>query len=168
MTKRQKGGNKPRPSKSYEFHLAFSEVNGSVGKLVAGTTRVSQRFNGKAHTPEVSAKAIDVSFSRTGNDNPHEARMSAIEQLLHKAKSGDSIQIFTADPFVRDIANYAPDAPAAVRKSFKAFAERDIGIEVHDPSVLEDSEYMDIADRMARIRINNLQNPNNGLRGYHR
>jgi len=168
MVKRQKRANKARMTKSYEFHLAFEEVNGSVGKLVTGSTRVTQRFNGMAHTPDVSAKAVESPYSKSANDNPYEARMSAIEQLLHKAKSGDSIHIFTADERVHEIASDDPNVSCAVREKFKSYAARDINIDVNDISVLEDDEYIKIADRMARIRANNLQNPDSGARGYHR
>jgi len=159
-----------RQSKTYEFHLAFKEVNGSVGKLVTGSTKVTQRFNraNQSKTPDVTAKAIDTPYSKTAHDNPYDARMSAIEQLLHKARSGDQIYIFTTDQCIKDIANDDPDVSSEVRKKFKAIAERDITIEVADPSVLEDQDYIEMADKMARIRVNNLSKPSSGLRSDHR
>lgn len=168
-TKKQREGNSRR-SKTYELHLVFEEVNGSVGKLVTGAARVTQRFNRSnvAHIPDVTAKAVDTPYSKSAHDNPYEARMSTIEQLLHKVRSGDTIHIFTADQRFKDIANDDPDVSAQVREQFKAISKRGVTIDVEDPSALDDSKYMDLADRMVRIRTNNLQNHHTGSRGYHR
>ena len=168
MAKKLKAKKPSRYNKSYEFHLHFLEVNGSIGKLVVGSTKVTKTFNGQARVPNVGAKAIDTPFSRAANDNRHDACMNAIEQLLHKARKGHDIFIFTTEQAVHDIANDSPAIDASIRARFKKFGEREISIQVANPSVLEDSEYDDLANRMARIRENNLKNHKTDARGYHR
>ena len=168
MTKRHKKDSSERRAKKTTLSLSFSELNSGINKIVVGAYQHSRIFNGKARSPFINAKAIDINFNhKSSTDNPYTIRVEAIEQLLHKARNGDDITIYTTDPYMLALpkANN-PDIPPETLERFNKLAEHK-EITVMEPKP-DDHDEMEIAVRMAKLKMNALSNPSQGTKGYHR
>ena len=162
---------KARSGKIYQFHLDFKEVNGNVKKLVVGSCRMTKlagRFNSKTKSPNFVAKAIDTDFSRTAHDNTYDARMDAMDQLFHKIRNGDKVEVITSDPVLIDIAaGNTPKNGADAKARFNAYAET-AEIRVKHASEHGDPESMATAEHIAKLKVSSLQSSQNDAKGYHR
>ena len=152
----------------WNLYVTFNTVNSGVNKVFVGSNKVSQRRNGKAQPPHISAKAIDIDIA----PNPYTPRIEAIEQLLHKVRKGDRVRIFTTDQHLIDITKAdKPEAAEAVA-IFNKMAEG-LTIQVIHPD--EDQDYLEtnterlsVAAALMKIRENTLLTQGDDLKSYRR